>query len=160
MPVIHLETAILAPRERVFDLARSIDAHQATAEHTEERAIAGVTSGLLGLGEDVTWEARHFGMKQRLRVKMTKCERPRYFQDCMLEGAFRRMTHDHSFELNQAGTLMTDRLEFCSPLGVVGRFTDWALLESYLRGFLTRRNAVLKRMAESDEWKKYLERPG
>ncbi len=30
MAVITLETVIAAPRERVFDLARSIDAHQDT----------------------------------------------------------------------------------------------------------------------------------
>ncbi len=91
MPVINLETEIAAPKERVFDLARSIDAHQDTAEQTHERAVAGVTSGLLGAEEEVTWEARHFGVKQRLRVKMTMFNRPNHFQDMMLEGAFRQM---------------------------------------------------------------------
>src|SRR5205823_8803096 len=74
---ICLQTVIAAPKERVFDLARSIDAHQDTAEHTGERAVAGVTSGLLGPEEEVTWEARHFGVRQRLRVKMTRSEERR-----------------------------------------------------------------------------------
>ena len=159
MPVIHLRTVISAPKERVFDLARSIDAHQDTAEQTGERAVAGVTSGLLGAGEEATWEARHFGVKQRLRVKMTKFDRPNHFQDVMLEGAFRQMSHDHTFEEREGTTLMTDRLEFTSPLGVLGRIVDQVFLNRYMRRFIEKRNAILKRTAESDVWKKYLNPP-
>ncbi len=159
MSVIHLETVISAPRERVFDLARSIDAHQDTAEHTGERAVAGVTSGLLGAEEEVTWEARHFGVKQRLRVKMTKFDRPNHFKDRMLEGAFRKMTHDHSFEAREEKTVMIDRFEFSSPLGVLGRFVDHVFIERYMRRFIEKRNAILKRTAESGDWKKYLKPP-
>ena len=159
MSVIHLETVISAPRERVFDLARSIDAHQDTAEHTGERAIAGVTSGLLGAGEEVTWEARHFGVKQRLRVRMTKFDRPNHFQDRMIEGAFGQMTHDHSFEEREGKTVMIDNFEFCSPLGLVGRIVDRAFLESYMRRFIEKRNRILKHTAESDDWQKYLKPP-
>src|SRR5215218_8887243 len=56
---IEMSTYIAAPRERVFDLARSIDVHQRSLEHTRERAVGGRTSGLIGLGETVTWRARH-----------------------------------------------------------------------------------------------------
>src|SRR4051812_20308265 len=83
MAIIHIETEIAAPTERVFDLARSIDAHQDSTPGTNERAVAGVTSGMLGPHEEVTWEARHLGVTQRLRVKMTKFDRPRFFQDVM-----------------------------------------------------------------------------
>jgi hypothetical protein len=68
MAVIHLRTEINAPIERVFGLARSIDAHQASASSTHERAGAGLVSGLIGDGDEVTWEAKHLGIKQRLRV--------------------------------------------------------------------------------------------
>ena len=156
MPVIQLETIIAAPQERVFDLARSIDAHVDTTEHTGERAVAGVTSGLIGAGEEVTWEARHFGVRQRLRVKMTAFDRPHYFQDTRLEGAFRHMKHDHSFATRDGKTVMTDRFEFSSPLGFVGRIVDRLFLEGYMRRFIEKRNAILKRTAESDDWKKYL----
>ena len=157
MPVISLQTVIAAPRERVFDLARSIDAHQDTAEHTGERAVAGVISGLLGLNGEVTWEARHFGVKQRLQVKMTMLDRPNHFQDVMLKGAFRQMQHDHTFEDRAGKTVMIDRFEFISPLGFLGRMADGIFLENYMRRFIEKRNAILKRTAESDEWKKYLQ---
>jgi ligand-binding SRPBCC domain-containing protein len=156
MSVIDLRTLINAPRERVFDLARSIDAHQDSTGDTGERAVAGTTSGLLGLGEEVTWEARHLGVRQRLRVRMTKLDRPNHFQDVMLEGAFSRMQHDHFFEERDGGTAMIDRFEFGSPLGFLGRLVDRLFLERYMRGFIIRRNAMLKKTAESDEWKRYL----
>ena len=51
MPVIRLSTQIEAPPERVFDLARSIDAHQQSALGTHEGAVAGITHGLIGMAE-------------------------------------------------------------------------------------------------------------
>lgn len=88
MPVIDLETKINAPIERVFDLARSIDLHQRSMGHTQERAVGGVLSGLLDLGQTVTWEAVHFGFRQRLTSKITVCDRPTHLQDIMVEGGF------------------------------------------------------------------------
>ncbi|WP_421978731.1 hypothetical protein [Roseivirga seohaensis] len=54
MPVIRIETIIKAPVQRCFDLSRSIDLHQISTIETKERAIAGKTSGLIGLNETVT----------------------------------------------------------------------------------------------------------
>jgi ligand-binding SRPBCC domain-containing protein len=156
MPIITLTTEICAPRERVFDLARSIDAHQDTTAGTSERAIAGVTTGLIGLDEEVTWEARHLGLRQRLAIRVTIFDRPSHFQDVMVSGAFKRMVHDHEFAVDAAGTLMVDRFEFESPLGYLGKIVDRLFLTSYLRNFLMRRNQILKRLAESDEWTRYI----
>lgn len=158
MAVITLETLIAAPRERVFDLARSIDAHQDTAAETGEKAVAGVTSGLIGPNEEVTWQARHFGVIQRLRVKMTRFERPAHFQDVMIEGAFRSMAHDHFFDEREGRTIMRDRFEFEAPLGPLGRLAEWLFLTHYMRRFIVKRNAILKLTAESDGWQKYLGR--
>jgi ligand-binding SRPBCC domain-containing protein len=149
MPVIELSTVICAPREQVFDLARSIDAHLASTGGTGERAVAGVTSGLIGLNEEVTWEARHLGVKQRLTVRITQFDRPAHFQDMMISGAFKRMKHDHGFLEHPGGTLMTDRFEFESPLGILGWFVDRVFLAGYMRRFIVKRNQVLKEMAET-----------
>ena len=125
MLVIRLWTSIAAPAERVFDLARSIDAHQQSAEGTHERAVAGVThGGLIGMADEVTWEARHFGIKQRLRVRVTGFERPSRFRDIMVSGAFKSMKHDHEFISQPPGTLMVDRFEFESPFWILGRFRN------------------------------------
>lgn len=157
MPVIQLTTRIAAPPERVFDLCRSIDVHLASAAETEERAVAGITSGLIGPGEEVVWEALHFGVRQRMSVAITGFERPLRFQDSMTGGAFRRMVHDHEFHPEAGGTRMEDRFEFQSPLGPLGALVDRFVLTRYLRGFLERRNARIKELAESEGWRQFLE---
>ncbi|HWW01636.1 MAG TPA: SRPBCC family protein [Candidatus Acidoferrum sp.] len=158
MAIIHLSTIIEARRERIFDLARSIDAHQESAKETGERAISGVIKGLVGMNDEVTWEARHFGIRQKLTVRITAFDRPNYFQDVMVRGAFRRMVHDHTFVEHPSGTEMVDRFEFGSPFGILGWTIDRLFLCQYMRGFLIQRNLRLKQLAESEEWRRYLQR--
>jgi ligand-binding SRPBCC domain-containing protein len=155
---IERRTLIAAPRARVFDLARSIDLHVASTDGTHERAVAGVTSGLIAGGQEVTWEARHFGVMQRFSSRITAFDPPRHFQDTMVRGAFSQFVHDHLFdEAGDGQTTMSDRLVFAAPLGLLGRIVDRLLLASYLGRFLDARNAVIKRVAESDtDWKQYL----
>lgn len=157
MPTIVLETEIAAPIERVFDLARSIDAHVDSTGGTGERAVAGRTSGLIGLGETVTWEARHLGVRQRLTVEVTRCERPDLFEDVLVSGAFKQMHHAHRFAEVDGGTLMTDVFEYVAPLGPLGRLAERLFLTRYMRRFLVERNRVLKDTAESDRWRRYLD---
>ena len=71
MPTIRVETRIEAPVERCFDLARDVDLHRRSLARTGERAVGGVTTGLLGPGDTVTWEGRHFGVRQRLTARIT-----------------------------------------------------------------------------------------
>ena len=148
MPTIHLELRIAAPVETCFDLARDIDLHQQTLAHTRERAVAGVTSGRVVGGDVITWEATHFGVRQRLTVKITDYERPAFFVDEMVRGAFKRFTHLHQFLREDDGTLMIDRFDYTSPLGPIGRLADFLFLERYMRRLLSGRNAVIKRVAE------------
>jgi len=117
MPVIRVVTDIAALRTVCFDLARSVDAHIESTRDTGERAVAGVTSGLLGLGDEVTWRARHFGISQELTSRITAFERPLHFRDVMVRGAFRRFVHDHHFEMLHTGTRMVDVVDYSAPLG-------------------------------------------
>ncbi len=159
MPLIRLETVIRAPVERVFDLARSIDAHTASAEGTRERAVGGRTSGLIGPDETVTWEARHLGIRQRLTVRITGFDRPHRFTDEMIRGAFQSMRHNHRFQAEGDRTRMSDEFSFTAPLGIFGRLAEKLFLEAWLERFLRRRNQALKVMAESDQWQRYLTTP-
>jgi ligand-binding SRPBCC domain-containing protein len=110
MPLIELCTIIDAPIERCFDLARSIDLHKLSTEGSEEEAIDGVTFGLIGKYQRVTWRAKHFGITQTLSSKITVFERPYLFRDEMIEGAFQSLRHDHFFENSEGKTLMRDIL--------------------------------------------------
>ena len=86
MAVIRVEIDVAAPPDLCFDLARSVDAHVASARATGEQAVAGVTSGLLSLNDQVTWQGRHFGLTQELTSRISAFDRPRYFRDEMVRG--------------------------------------------------------------------------
>ena len=72
MTRIELSTFINAPVAVCFDMARSIDLHVSSMAQTGEKAISGRTGGLIGLGETVTWRAKHFGIWQTLTAKVTE----------------------------------------------------------------------------------------
>ena len=152
-------TRIRAPIELCFDLARSVEVHLAGNIHWGEAAVAaaGVTSGLLNLGEQVTWRARHFGFWHKLTSEITVMERPTYFQDRMVRGIFRSMKHDHFFrKLSPGETEMRDVFCFAAPLPVLGRLAEMFVLRRYMQALLRERNLVLKQIAESPEWRNYM----
>jgi ligand-binding SRPBCC domain-containing protein len=156
MPVIKIEVEIDAPIERVFDLARCIDLHEETMSKTNEKAIGGVMKGLINLGEIVTWQATHFGIRQKLTSKITVYNRPFHFQDMMLKGAFKRFTHDHFFEPKDGKVLMRDVFDYDSPLWFLGKIADALVLKNYMKNLLTERNLLIKRIAESEDWRNFL----
>ena len=149
MPVIVLRTRVAAPPSRCFDLARDIDLHQRSTAASRERAVAGVTSGPLGRGDEVTWEATHFGVRQRLTSRITEFDPPNRFVDEMVRGAFARFRHEHQFLSIPDGTDMVDIFDYTSPLGPLGRLADGLFLRRYMTRLLRARNAYLKRVAES-----------
>jgi len=149
MPVIVLRTRIVAPPSRCFDLARDVDLHERSTAASHERAVAGVTSGLLKPGDEVTWEATHFGVRQRLTSRITELDPPNRFVDEMVRGAFARFRHEHQFLAVQGGTEMVDIFDYTSPLGPLGRLADGLFLRRYMMRLLRARNAYLKRAAES-----------
>jgi ligand-binding SRPBCC domain-containing protein len=149
MQLIKLETKIAAPPERCFLLSLSIDLHVESTAQTNERAIAGVTNGLIGPGERVTWQGRHFGLMLTHETLITKYDRPHYFQDVMTRGTFRSFEHDHYFEaMTDGNTLMRDELRFAAPFGPIGWLAETLLLRRYLAGFLAERNRAIQRIAE------------
>lgn len=156
MPRIELRTEIKADKEIVFDLSRSIDLHKISTEHTNETAIAGKTSGLIGLNESVTWRAKHFGIYQKLTSKITEFDQPNYFADEMVSGAFSEFKHEHHFTELNGGTLMIDFFEYKSPFGILGKLADKLFLKKYMTDLLTKRNRIVKEFAESDKWKQII----
>jgi ligand-binding SRPBCC domain-containing protein len=156
MPRIEIKTKIKASKEVVFDLSRSIDLHKISTEKTNEKAIAGKTSGLIGLNESVTWRAKHFGVYQNLTSKITEYERPNYFVDEMQKGAFSEFKHEHHFKELNGETLMTDFFEYKSPFGILGKLADKLFLKKYMTELLSERNRIVKEFAESEKWKEII----
>jgi len=145
----YIETDIYvnAPIELCFDMARDISLHSETVwAHTKERAVGGVVSGVIGLGQEVTFEARHFGIRQRLTARVIEFDRPYVFAEVMLKGAFKTLKHTHMFEVSGNGTLMKDVLVFTSPFGMIGKLFEAVVLERYMKAFLVYRQRKLKEL--------------
>lgn len=146
---IVTEIEILAPVHICFDFARDIDLHTQTVwPHTKERAVGGVTDGMIGQGEFVTFEATHFLVRQRLSSQITEYRRPYLFVDTMTRGAFKSLKHEHHFIDLGITTIMQDVLHLEAPLGPLGWIAEKAVLKAYMRRFLMYRNQELKRRIE------------
>jgi ligand-binding SRPBCC domain-containing protein len=154
--IIHLETRIAAPVSRCFLLALSIDLHVDSTAGTREQAVAGVTTGLIGEGESVTWRGRHFGLMLQHTSRITQYKPPAFFQDVMTAGVFKSFEHDHRFQELEGETVMTDELRFSAPLGALGLIVERLVLRYYLTRFLLERNKFVKQIAESEMWREYL----
>jgi len=156
MPKIELNTIIDSSLDICFDLSTSIDLHKISTAHTGEEAIDGKCSGLITLGESVTWKATHFGVSQKLTSTITKYSRPYHFRDEQTKGIFKSFSHDHSFNAVGGKVLMTDVFRFESPMGIAGRLFNKFILTAYLTRLLTERNNIIKTYAESQLWKTVL----
>ncbi|MGN6692702.1 MAG: SRPBCC family protein [Aquihabitans sp.] len=141
-------TLIAAPPAVVFDLSLDIDTHVDSQASASERAIGGVTTGLIGLGEDVTWRATHFHVPFTMTSRITELDRPRRFVDEQTRGPFRRFHHEHEFQPSELGTTMIDRISFDAPLGPLGRLVERLALGAYLERLIVERGQFLKAAAE------------
>ncbi|WP_454699126.1 SRPBCC family protein [Arthrobacter humicola] len=139
--VCRTESAL--PPDRLFNLARSIDAHLDSQADAGEQAVAGVTMGLVGAGQEVTWRARHFGVPIRMTSRITSMEFPERFVDEQVRGPFKAFRHVHEFEATAGGSVMTDRVEFTAPFGLLGRIVEKLVLHRYLERLIVERGLYL-----------------
>jgi hypothetical protein len=159
--MVRLEeiTIIEAPIERCFDLSRSVEVHLVANVHSGEQALAidGIISGLPELSQQVTWRAKHFGVWQNLTSRFTAMQPPTYFQATMVRGIFRSMQADHYFRTLPSGaTEMKDLFRVAAPLPVLGPLAETLFLRRYMLALLRERNAVIKQIAESNDWQRYV----
>jgi ligand-binding SRPBCC domain-containing protein len=136
-------TDLPVPPERALALSLDIGAHERSMAATDERAVAGTTAGTIGLGETVTWRARHFGIVWRMTSRITALEAPHRFVDEQVRGPFARFHHEHRFEPSAGGTRMVDTITFRAPLGPLGRAAEVLALARYMPRLIADRNASL-----------------
>jgi len=157
METIRLGTWINAPVERCFLLSLSVDLHVAAARSTRETANTAVTEGMVGEGETLTFKGRHFGVRWRHTSLIEKLRPHSYYRDVMIAGPFQHLEHDHHFAAMDDGTRMRDDIRFSARGGLMGRLATRIYLRKRLKAYLLERNAMIKRLAESEDWHKYLE---
>jgi ligand-binding SRPBCC domain-containing protein len=143
MTTINLVTKIKASKQIVFDVSRNIDIHQQSANKSKEKAIAGITSGLINYNETVTWRGKHFGFYLTHKSRITAMTTPDYFMDEMEEGKFESFQHQHFFEEIDGETIMTDKLQYETPFGIIGKLFNFLFLKRHLTVFLLERNKIL-----------------
>lgn len=149
MTRIKITTTINAPIEIVFDNCRNIDIHQYSASKTNEKAIAGRTSGLIKKGETVTWKGKHFGIYLKHQSIISEMDFPAYFVDEQLKGHFKSFKHQHFFSQKENQTIMTDILDYETPFGFMGKLFDKLILKKHLTNFILHRNQILKELSEN-----------
>ena len=160
MESLRLSTWIDAPVERCFLLSLSVDLHVASARSPQSKPVAGSDQVIIGEGETLTFRGRHFGVRWR-HTSLIETLRPHsYYRDVMIAGPFQHFEHDHHFAAMDDGTRMRDEVRFCARWGLLGRLASKTFLRERLRTFLMERNAMIKRLAESEDWQKYLEISG
>jgi ligand-binding SRPBCC domain-containing protein len=143
-----VRTVVKAPPGRVFAASLSIDDHLASMAASGEKAIGGVTAGRIGLGQSVTWRARHFGISWTMTSQITELDEPSRFVDAQLRGPFKTFRHEHLFRPIAEGTEMLDSITFQAPLGPLGWIAERVLLGWYLPHLIRQRNGYLKTSLE------------
>lgn len=152
---------IHAPIERCFLLSTSIELVQRILGMRPSVAESRKTGGLIGAGDQLVWRGWKFGLPQMHETLITAFDRPNHFQDTMGRGRFARFQHDHWFrvERNAAGsetTLLEDEVRFAMPLGWAGATVGRLVMVPHVRHLVKRRFALLKQIAEGEDWRQYV----
>ncbi|MFY9677403.1 SRPBCC family protein [Glutamicibacter protophormiae] len=127
----------------LWDKSLDIDAHTDSMKDSGERAVAGVTTGTIGLGEQVTWRATHFGVPLRMTSKITVLREHTTFTDEQLHGPFKYFRHVHEFIDCGQETVMIDKISFAAPLGPLGWLAERLVLGWYMPRLIRSRNSFL-----------------
>lgn len=147
---------IRAPIDRVFALSCSVAIVQ--RELGMRPTIGGRTSGLVTAGDIIRWQGMQLGFANyhvSLIVPDT-WDAPHFFQDRMIAGRFRSFEHDHHLTETSEGTQLNDEVRFSMKLRLGGALTARAIVAPHIRRLMRRRFRLLKRLAETDEWKEYM----
>lgn len=152
--VLREEIVIHAPLERCFLLSTSVEI---VARELGMHAAQGRTAGLAVGGDTIRWEGWQLGMPQ-FHVSLIEEFRPHaFFRDRMIAGRFRAFEHDHRFTVEPGGSVrLHDELRFSMRWGWLGDLLGRLVLTPHIRGLMRRRFALLKRIAESSEWRQFI----
>lgn len=151
----------MAPIDRCFLLSTSIEIVEQTLGMHPVAMESKRSAGLIGAGDQLVWRGWIFGLPQMHETLITGFDRPNFFQDTMGRGRFASFHHDHHFTAAAASggrpcTLLEDAVHFALPLGLAGALVGRLVMVPHVRGLVKRRFALLKRIAEGDEWQRYL----
>ena len=144
---------INAPLERCFLLSTSIDF---AWRSFGLRPVSGKTSGNAVLGDTTLWRCWFFGLPQTLQVTVTAFEQPNLLQQTMDRGPFKQFQHRLHFAEVDGRAFLHDKVHFALPFGWLGKTIERRLVVPFVARLLRRRFELLKMVAESEEWRRYI----
>ncbi|WP_263366846.1 SRPBCC family protein [Edaphobacter bradus] len=151
MKTIQLSIWVDAPVERCYRLATSAGFH---ADLTGTQREAG--TGGLKPGDKLRWPGRLLRIELNYVTRIEVLRPFAYFLEVLESGVFGRLEHEHHFTAVDDGTRVRDLVRF-EARPELRRAVMAPLLARYLLSQLKDRNLILKQVAESDAWKRYLE---
>ncbi len=154
MFVLRDETLVRAPIERCFLLSTNLEIVE---RELGMHPVRGRTSGLVVDGDTVRWEGWQLGLPQFHESLIEAFHPPVFFRDRMIAGRFASFEHDHHLvDQGDGSVLLRDEIRFIMPLGWPGAVVGRLVLEPHIRGLMRRRFRLLKRISETEEWRRYL----
>lgn len=154
MFTLRHQIVILAPIERCFLLSTSV---AIVEKELGMHPVSGRTTGLVVGGDTVKWKGWQLGLPQHHQSLISRFEPLRFFQDTMIAGRFASFQHDHAFTENpDRSVTLADELRFSMPFSWLGWLIGRFVMSPHIQGLLRRRFLLLKRIAETEEWRDYL----
>jgi ligand-binding SRPBCC domain-containing protein len=148
------QITVQAPIERCFLLSTSVELVQRVLHM---RPVRGRTTGLVHAGDTIRWQGWQLGLPQHHESLIDGYDPPRFFRDRMISGRFAGFAHEHRFtDQGNGSVILADEVHFTMPWGWPGAAAGRLILEPHIRSLLRRRFNMLKQIAESEEWRKYL----
>jgi ligand-binding SRPBCC domain-containing protein len=168
MPTIRETTGIKAPLARIFALSTNVALVQRTLGMSLIEGPASIEQN-----SRVHWRGWKFGLPTSHHTLITQFVPPHrgtigdaaaefdgqdvaWFEDSQERGRFSDFHHMHLFRQYRHEVRLEDIVYFELPFGFAGRLVATHIMAPYIRKLTRTRFAMLKRIAESEEWRNYL----
>ena len=118
------------------------------AKITPEHMGFNITSGIppkMYRGQIITYKVSPIpGIKTSWVTEITHVDEGKYFVDEQRFGPYRMWHHEHHFEVQNGGVLMTDRVSYKLPFGIFGRFAHFIFIRRQLELIFAYREKCLE----------------
>ena len=152
MQTIRRTTVINAPVDRCFLLSLRVDIHVDHPSGRRGEPLYGVSLA----GQTVTWSGKHLGLPFEHTSLVDRYRPYSYFRDVTTSKRLALFEHEHHFASLDGGTRIRDEIRFAAPPGPLSRFAE-SRLQRNLLDFIKARNLRVRQVAESDQWRRYLD---
>lgn len=98
-------------------------------------------------GQIISYRVSPFaGFRSNWVTEITRVEEGRFFVDEQRFGPYRMWHHEHIFEPKDSGVLMTDRISYKLPMGILGRLAHSVFVRKKLRRIFEFREITLNQL--------------